>query len=73
MPTALFLGWLRWQSGSVVPAIAGHFVNNVLASFGLFLVGTSEPAQISLASALMGATATMGVCLVAWTTRPGRQ
>ncbi len=29
--TGLFIGWLRWRSGSIWPAILAHFVNNSLA------------------------------------------
>lgn len=31
LPIGLFLGWLRWWSGSIWPGIAGHFANNALA------------------------------------------
>lgn len=28
LPLGLFLGWVSWQSGSIFPAMLGHFVNN---------------------------------------------
>ncbi|MEM6927212.1 MAG: CPBP family intramembrane glutamic endopeptidase, partial [Myxococcota bacterium] len=31
LPTAAFLGWLRWTSGSLWPCILAHFVNNAVA------------------------------------------
>ena len=31
LPTAVFLGWLRWASGSLWPPILAHFVNNAVA------------------------------------------
>jgi len=32
LPTAFFLGYLRWMSGSIWPCILAHFVNNTLAT-----------------------------------------
>jgi membrane protease YdiL (CAAX protease family) len=32
LPIGLFLGWLRWMSGSIWPSMAGHFVNNSVAT-----------------------------------------
>ncbi|MCB9678874.1 MAG: CPBP family intramembrane metalloprotease [Alphaproteobacteria bacterium] len=70
VPTALFLGWLRWQSGSIVPAIVGHFVNNALASVGLLLASGSDAPEISFASACLGTLATILSCGAAWLARP---
>jgi membrane protease YdiL (CAAX protease family) len=30
-PMGVFLGWVSWRSGSLVPAMLGHFVNNVIS------------------------------------------
>jgi membrane protease YdiL (CAAX protease family) len=53
--TGLFLGWLRWRSGSVWPGIVAHAINNGLA-MGLLL--TSEN------GAALGFVASVGVGLV---------
>jgi len=31
LPLGLFLGWISWCSGSLFPAMIGHFVNNVIS------------------------------------------
>ncbi len=33
LPTALLLGLLRWHSGSILPCILAHLINNFLASY----------------------------------------
>ncbi len=30
-PMGVFLGWISWRSGSLVPAMLGHFVNNFVS------------------------------------------
>jgi membrane protease YdiL (CAAX protease family) len=35
----LLLGWLRWRSGSTLPAMAGHFAYNVIPPVATFLIG----------------------------------
>ena len=30
-PMGLFLGWVSWRSGSLIPAMMGHFVNNFIS------------------------------------------
>jgi uncharacterized protein len=36
----LLLGWLRWRSGSTLPAMAGHFAYNVIPPILTFMIGT---------------------------------
>jgi membrane protease YdiL (CAAX protease family) len=60
LPTAAVLGWLRLRSGSVLPSIVAHFVNNAL---GVALAGveTSLPGW----AAVGGAVATLAILGVA--------
>jgi uncharacterized protein len=36
----LLLGWLRWRSGSTLPAMAGHFAYNVIPPILTLMIGT---------------------------------
>lgn len=76
--TSLFLGWLRWRTGSLVPCIFAHFVNNALAVVATWaLVSGGAPTSgdtlvaVPLGVALLGAvfTVTMAAWL-GWLTRP---
>lgn len=54
LPTSLILGWLRWRSGSLVPPILAHAVNNALAAAGATYGGDSAPTGLTvLASAVV--------------------
>ena len=65
LPIALFLGWLRWMSGSIWPCMLAHFLNNALAT-GMS-VGMGPDADVGL----IPCTAAFGVTLfaagAAWT------
>jgi len=63
--TGAFLGWVRWTTGSVGPAIAVHMVNNALA-LTLSLLGLEQATGFLLASSLI-ITGAMGFVL--WQTR----
>lgn len=52
LPIGLFLGWLRWQSGSIWPCIAGHFANNALALLTTVWVGPE--AEVPLLGSVLG-------------------
>lgn len=64
IPTALFLGWLRLASGSIWPAIAGHFANNALAMTAM--VGWITLPTHSLPTAIGGTLFTVAVCGCTW-------
>ncbi|MDB4810038.1 CPBP family intramembrane metalloprotease [bacterium] len=34
-PLGVFLGWVTWRTGSIVPAMLGHFVNNFISVIGI--------------------------------------
>jgi membrane protease YdiL (CAAX protease family) len=62
VPTALMLGWIRWTTGSVVPAILAHAVNNLLA-VSLTWIGAGGGPEVSPSPglAVVGAGVTLGV------------
>lgn len=69
LPTSAFLGVLRWQSGSVWPAVVAHFVNNGLA-IATARLGPEDPTvTLPLWAALGGLVATAGVVAVVMRTR----
>ncbi|MEL7265552.1 MAG: CPBP family intramembrane glutamic endopeptidase, partial [Planctomycetota bacterium] len=43
LPLGLYLGWVSYRSGSLFPAMLGHFVNNAMAVF-LLIAGTDAQA-----------------------------
>ena len=47
-PLGLFLGWISWQSGSLFPAILGHFVNNVISVVAVVLAPEADPDVLAL-------------------------
>lgn len=67
LPTAFFLGWLRWRSGSVWPAVVAHFVNNALAvaSAQLAEPGVDPTESLPWTAALAGLAFTALVAVVA--------
>jgi len=69
LPTALFLGWLRWMSGSIWPSMAGHLINNWLSlTIAIRAAGepAGPPAEIPLYLALNAFALTCSVCLATW-------
>jgi hypothetical protein len=63
--TGAFLGWVRWTTGSVGPAIAVHVVNNAFALL-LGAVGVEEATGVLVASSVV---VTAAVAWVLWSTR----
>jgi len=65
LPTALFLGWCRWASRSLWPAIAAHFGNNAIS----VVVVSAQPDALEqgmpLGLGLAGATVTVVCCALA--------
>lgn len=47
-PLGLFLGWLAWRSGSIFPAMLGHFVNNVISVFAVVIAPEGQTDVLSL-------------------------
>ncbi len=65
-PTAFFLGWLRWVSGSIWPSILAHFINNALGIGLTLLVVDDTASDLSLPMALLAFAFTCGVSAVTW-------
>lgn len=57
LPIAFFLGWLRGRSGSIVPSMVVHLMNNGLGVL-LTYASPSEPDSLGLGFAIAGAAAT---------------
>jgi membrane protease YdiL (CAAX protease family) len=47
-PLGMFLGWVTWRSGSLYPAMLGHFVNNFISVVAVVLVSDAEAGLLSL-------------------------
>jgi membrane protease YdiL (CAAX protease family) len=47
-PLGLFLGWVTWKSGSLFPAMLGHFVNNVISVVAVVLSPEDDPEVLAL-------------------------
>jgi len=63
-PTAFFIGWLRWVSGSIWAPMLAHFVNNGLAvALTIFFADLDGESTLPIAVAAFGFT-----CLVSGTT-----
>jgi uncharacterized protein len=71
LPVALFIGWLRLRSGSIVPAVLAHFVNNALG-LSLALTAGDEEGSVGLPLAMAGACAALTAAAVASRYAPGR-
>ncbi len=65
LPTALFLGWLRWVSGSLWPSVLAHFVNNAVAAV-VTVLAVDLDAPLALPWALAGAACTLGCAMAGW-------
>ncbi|MCA9569991.1 MAG: CPBP family intramembrane metalloprotease [Myxococcales bacterium] len=71
LPTALLLGFLRWRTGSVLPAIAAHAANNVVGMVVLLALDPDRTPSIPLWSATLGTLASWSVALLPWLSRRG--
>jgi len=77
LPLGLYLGWITWQSGSLFPAMLGHFINNTL-SVVLLVFDPHENPDVLAAPAIaftaailaLGATGMAAVCYAAVVYRP---
>ncbi len=47
-PLGVFLGWVAWQSGSLFPAMIGHFVNNVISVVGVVVAPEEQTDMLAL-------------------------
>ena len=66
IPTALVLGWVRWQGGSIWPCVLLHAVNNSLGVAAAHLASSGAEAESSLPFALGALTVTVSLCGALW-------
>jgi len=66
----LYLGWIAWRSGSIVPAIIAHVVNNAMAVMG---ARWPLPETEGLRYALLAVSAVVGLAVVAIVERSYRR
>lgn len=64
LPTAAFLGFLRWRSGSLWPPLLAHAVNNALGVAGAQLFPDDPTSTLPLWVALVGFFAAIGVAVI---------
>ena len=76
-PLGLFLGWVTWRSGSLFPAILGHFVNNSISVVLAVHASENDPTQIPApalafvaAILALGAAGFAATCYAAVSYRP---
>ena len=62
-PLGVFLGWVTWQSGSLFPAMLGHFVNNVISVVGV-VVAPEENTEMLALPALAFSLSILGMGLI---------
>ncbi|MGC6550940.1 MAG: type II CAAX prenyl endopeptidase Rce1 family protein [Rubripirellula sp.] len=52
-PLGLFLGWVTWRSGSLFPAMVGHFVNNFVSVIGIVFSPDMDQDSLELPAATL--------------------
>ncbi len=52
-PLGLFLGFVAWRSGSIFPAMLGHFLNNVTSVIAVILAPQGESDVLALPIAMV--------------------
>lgn len=67
--TGLFLGWIRWTTGSVWPAIAAHFANNALAAIVVLGLPAAEETGEAGWAALLSVLSTFAFGAALWALR----
>jgi hypothetical protein len=65
LPIALALGYLARSSGSIFPAMAAHFITNLISSVLLFAAGSSNRGSLATLPASELAIAAFGLLIVA--------
>lgn len=63
--TGLFVGWLRWRSGSLLPCVVAHTVNNALAALATFAGAESDLSHTPLWLAALGVSLTLAFAALA--------
>ena len=63
LPLGLYLGCVAWRSGSLFPAMLGHFVNNTISVFAVVL-GPQRDAELPSAQMILFVLAVVAAALV---------
>ncbi len=72
--TGAVLGWIRWQTGSVWPAVLAHMVNNTLATVAAWAFAGHDEPPTPLWAALVAAVITLAlVGPMVWAQRRSKQ
>ncbi|MEM9645464.1 MAG: CPBP family intramembrane glutamic endopeptidase [Planctomycetota bacterium] len=58
-PIGLFLGWVSYRSGSLVPAMMGHFLNNAMSVF-IMVLAPEDSGEIQSGASVWIALAMLG-------------
>ena len=72
-PLGLFLGWATWRSGSLLPAMVGHFVNNFVSVIGIVVAPSENQDTLGLPAAALSLSVfgfgLLGVAAIVWVAR----
>ncbi|NIN71697.1 MAG: CPBP family intramembrane metalloprotease [Gemmatimonadetes bacterium] len=63
---SLPVGWVTWRSGSILPAVVVHAVNNIVGLFGYIAAGPVEPEDIEYGSGAIPLAVTILLVAVYW-------
>lgn len=75
-PLGLFLGLVAWRSGSLLPAMLAHFVNNAVSVFSVVLgpedqkLGVPEGMQLFISIVILAGLAGTVLTILAWRRYP---
>lgn len=53
LPIGVYLGWVSWRSGSIIPAMIGHFINNTISVVAVVLAPEGETDTLALPAVLV--------------------
>lgn len=62
LPLGLYLGWITWQSGSLFPAMMGHFVSNALSVVLMTVAGDMDAEATNVSLPVVFAVLTVFSC-----------
>lgn len=72
-PLGLFLGWATWRSGSLLPAMVGHFVNNFVSVIGIVVAPNENQDTLGLPAAALSLSVfgfgLIGFAAIVWVAR----
>jgi membrane protease YdiL (CAAX protease family) len=66
---SLPVGWMTWRSGSILPAVVVHAVNNIIGLLGYLAAGPVEPEAIEYGSGAIPLAVIILVVAVYWAYR----